>query len=462
MLRSAVAGSTALLVFSCGLASAFAPKGARLLDAGWVHSSGASSLVVHSDEPLRHRVASVPGLLILDVWPLVGAPTHWEPVRVGPVLAWSQQTLYPGVVRFTVWVRGPVRYKVFRRAEPHKLRLDVLPAWRARVRLPPSVAYRKLRWATGAGSARVHVVTVDLKDPRLSVRVALGAGTVKDREPAAEATTRLGGVAAINGGFFAPRNGQPLGVLVVDGRLVSAPIPRRSAFAILKDGRPYIGPVRWRGWIETPTARLPVSAVNRPPRVGGAAVYTPEYGPLTPPHPLAVVVRRGRVVSTASGRVPIPPDGFVVASPASSRHRVRETMRPDTPAEFRAALDPPGVAHALGGGPRLVREGRVYVPYRWEGFRPSLYGRRAARSAVALTAHPKLLLVAVEASRGDSTGMTLPELARTLVELGAQDAVNLDGGGSSTLVVGGEVVNRPQGSQRAVPSLLLVRYDPQD
>jgi uncharacterized protein YigE (DUF2233 family) len=461
MLRSAVAGSTALLILSCGLVSAFPPKGARLLDAGWVHAPGASRLVVHSDQPLSYRVASAPGLLVLDVWPLAGVQTRWDPVRIGPVLAWSQQTLYPGIVRFTVWVRGSVRYKVFRRAGPHKLSLFVLPAWRARVRLPPSVGYRTLRRATGAGEARVHVVTVDLNDPRLSVRVALGAGTVKDREPAAEATTRLGGVAAINGGFFAPRNGQPLGILVVDGRLVSAPIPRRSAFAVLRDGRPYIGPFRWRGWVETPRTRLPVSAVNRPPRVGGAAVYTPEYGPVTPPHPLAVVVRGGRVAATASGRVHVPPDGFVVAGLASSRHEVREALRLQAPASFRAELDPPGVVHALGGGPRLVQDGRVHVPYRWEGFRPSLYHRRAARSAVGLTHHGKLLLVVVEASRDDSAGMTLPELARTLVDLGAQEAVNLDGGGSSTLVVGGEVVNR-QGSQRAVPSLLVVRYDPQD
>ena len=72
-----------------------------------------------------------------------------------------------------------------------------------------------------------------------------------------------------------------------------------------------------------------------------------------------------------------------------------------------------------------------------------------------------LLLVAVDGRQASSVGMSLAELARTMIGLGAWDALNLDGGGSTTLVVGDSVVNTPSDptGERAVGDVLLVRRD---
>jgi exopolysaccharide biosynthesis protein len=111
----------------------------------------------------------------------------------------------------------------------------------------------------------------------------------------------------------------------------------------------------------------------------------------------------------------------------------------------------------MGGGPRLLADGR-YVG--GEGFTNGFLNRRHPRTAIARLADGRLLLVVVDGRQPyHSLGMTLPELAVTLNALGATDAINLDGGGSSTLVVRGTVVNLPsdEGGERAVSDALLLR-----
>ena len=103
-----------------------------------------------------------------------------------------------------------------------------------------------------------------------------------------------------------------------------------------------------------------------------------------------------------------------------------------------------------GGGPRILRAGRVAVAARAEGFAPvpsffrSFVAGRQPRTLAGVRADGTLLLVTVDGrAPGWSAGMTLPEAARLMRSLGARDALNLDGGGSSTMTVRGEVVNRP-------------------
>ncbi len=117
-----------------------------------------------------------------------------------------------------------------------------------------------------------------------------------------------------------------------------------------------------------------------------------------------------------------------------------------------------GVAHAIGGGPRLVRDGRLSVTAGEESFRADVASGRAPRTAAGVTSDGKLLLVAVTGRQAHySIGVTLEELANLMIELGARDALNLDGGGSSTMVVRDYVMNTPSdGRERNVADAILV------
>lgn len=106
----------------------------------------------------------------------------------------------------------------------------------------------------------------------------------------------------------------------------------------------------------------------------------------------------------------------------------------------------PEMRHALGGVPQLVKAGQAGVSWREEAARQDFAQGAHPRSAVAVTPHGALLL-AVDGRTEAGGGMTLDELARFLVVQGAVDALNLDGGGSTTLWVrgepGGGVINHP-------------------
>ena len=121
----------------------------------------------------------------------------------------------------------------------------------------------------------------------------------------------------------------------------------------------------------------------------------------------------------------------------------------------------------MGGGPRLVSGGRVRVRGAAEGFappsEPSFYGSfvaaRNPRTLAGVRADGTLLLVTVDGRQpGWSAGVTLPEAARVMRALGARDALNLDGGGSTSMTVRGRAVNRPSdpGGERAVSDALVV------
>jgi len=119
----------------------------------------------------------------------------------------------------------------------------------------------------------------------------------------------------------------------------------------------------------------------------------------------------------------------------------------------------------VGGGPVLVKNGEINYTYTEEGFfgNSGLVGdQRRARTAVGFTDDNKVIMLVVDFGRIVDgviyTGMTLPEVADLMLSLGAVEAMNLDGGGSSTMSVDGRLINRPNGTttQRSVPSILSI------
>jgi len=119
----------------------------------------------------------------------------------------------------------------------------------------------------------------------------------------------------------------------------------------------------------------------------------------------------------------------------------------------------PGILDTSGGSPTLVRNGRVLAG-NVDGTTP--FHRRNPRTGVGATADGRLLLVTVDGRQpGYSVGMSLRELAELFVGLGAQAAINLDGGGSTTMVLDGVVVNRVSDPQeRRVSTAVLVLAEP--
>ena len=118
------------------------------------------------------------------------------------------------------------------------------------------------------------------------------------------------------------------------------------------------------------------------------------------------------------------------------------------------------VATAVGGGPVLVQHGKVKVTNNEER---KFYGKaiydRHPRTAIGYTKDNKIIVFVCEGRSERAAGLSLPQMANILKELGCLEALNLDGGGSTCMLINGKEVNYPssKGVQRAVPSVFMIQ-----
>ena len=158
---------------------------------------------------------------------------------------------------------------------------------------------------------------------------------------------------------------------------------------------------------------------------------------------------------------PIPTDGYVVSVHGSSMDAFSSAgTRLGDPTALIEILGEPWdhAVQILGAGPRLVADGSVYVTAGEEEFPGDIRYGRAPRSAVGVTKTGRIIFAVVDGRQAHSHGLTLTEFAQLLVQFGVQNAINLDGGGSSALYAGGAVLNSPSdGTERAVGSALILQ-----
>lgn len=116
---------------------------------------------------------------------------------------------------------------------------------------------------------------------------------------------------------------------------------------------------------------------------------------------------------------------------------------------------------ALGAGPMLVQNGKMKIASDEELFFGTSIPKTHPRSAVGITKDGKTIYLVVDGRQILSRGVNLEELANILLDIGAYEAMNLDGGGSSTLVVNGKLINRPAGGTylREVMSAIAIFAD---
>jgi hypothetical protein len=333
------------------------------------------------------------------------------------------------------------------------------------------------------GPWAIHVLTADLSNQYLEIGSLLGHGAALGRGGVSEMLANGDGaerkaIAGVNADFFAltGRNYAtiPLGFCVQDGELITLPNPSRSVFYVTQDGRAGIDVLRSLAWVLGPNnLRYPISAVNRCPEAAQLVLFTPRFGKETRAEPTTAqivlgdvsgpVKPSGEVTATVSSRattdsVPIPPNGLVLAANGVASYALRNVKAGDR-VTLRFVLSPEvgELRLAVGGGPRLVRDGSVVTEHRLERFADTFATARHPRTGVGLRGTEVVFVTVDGRQPGYSAGMTLPEFARFFVDLGCSDAMNLDGGGSTTMVVRGRIVNSPSdGVERKVADALAL------
>jgi hypothetical protein len=333
------------------------------------------------------------------------------------------------------------------------------------------------RPAPGEGSWNINALRLDLSRVRLDVIRARDAAVGVETVSAIAA--RLGAIAAINGGYFRTSGeflGDSTGTLQIDRTLWSEPDRGRASVGIVRErngGRLIFGHVVWRATIRIGRETRPIDGLNRARGQHELIVFTPHFGPaaLTDATGLEAVVRSGRIVEVRdnAGGSSIPSSGLVVSARGDAGEWLRRLARKGarvavtttlTPADPSSGNPWSSAEDIVGAGPRLVTDGRIDITDEREqvvaGFRSETHPRTAIAS---LADGRALLLVADGRHPPERVGLSLDDLARLLIELGARNAINLDGGGSTTMVLGGSIVNVPSDAsgERPVSDAIVVR-----
>lgn len=343
-----------------------------------------------------------------------------------------------------VELTGPaLSYEFFALADPTRVVIDVIPQRELNLpevdrTLAPGVRYHRFNYMTSSGGSVVHVVSV-----------APGAGEFRvvgeSRVPRTVRQLASGAAVALNAGYFDTANFGAIGYLLVDDGLLSLPSRNRASIAF-GSGRTLIDRLSASVRLHTRFGLIDVGAITDGVGVvttAGALAGRPDMGVL--------VVADGVVVENKIGprQVPARGDAYAVVYPPSNRQLALldtgDVVLLDTsiqPTAFDEAR------YAVEAGPLLLKGGRRDYEPSLEGFATGqrILDALTQQAAVGVAADGTTLLVVGETMRAE-------ELIPLFLSLGAIDAMRLDSGSSTTLVLDGDVVNRS--SERRVVSAIV-------
>ena len=308
--------------------------------------------------------------------------------------------------------------------------------------LMPGVTYTKRVQFTPHGPVVLNVITAPKPGGVYSLQPVLSNESILGREKVTDMQKRMSAsatVAGVNGDLFNWNDGHPSGVLIRNGVLEHPPLADRSSIGIGDDGSLHVDRVSLLGYWRGIGQRLRVG-LNDPPTENGYSLFTSAYGATTPAaqaaaevilHPFPTVAANtdlvgvvASVISPSSGRTPIPVDGAVLQARGSGASRLTTDASLGTTVTVRYTLNPTwdGMLGALGGGPMIVKDGKVIFRAN-ELFTTAQLAPHNPRTAVGQRADGKILLVAVDGRQaGYSAGITNFELALAMEQLGAVTA----------------------------------------
>ncbi len=334
---------------------------------------------------------------------------------------------------------------------PHRLVIDIRP---------DAMVEKNILWADGLRWRQQYVslnedrfaVTWLEFNPAKNLKMLpfwSEATTLVGTAPLIKTAERYNAVAAINSGFFNRKNQLPLGAIRFNGNWISSPILNRGAIAWNDRGKIKIGRLSIQESITTNTGQtLPIKTFNSGYVQTGIARYSPVWGatysPLTDNETIVTVQNNAVIAQLPGGAAgkatfPIPTNGYLLVArgnnlsiPVGTIFRLQSAT---IPADFAT------YPQILAAGPVLMQNRQIVLDAKAEGFSDAFIREKAIRSAICTTEAGNILIAAVH-NRVSGAGSTLAEAARVMQQLGCNDALNFDGGSSTSLYLGGQLINR--------------------
>lgn len=365
------------------------------------------------------------------------------------------------------------RSSVYTVANPNRLIIDLRP---------DALVEKEIFWAPGIRWRQQYVNLANAKFPVVWLEVDPRSAGISLRPIWSNPNSQVGtapilqtaqlwqAAGAINAGFFNRTNQLPLGAIRRDGRWYSGPILNRGAIAWSDRGNFKFGRLSFQENIVTSSGkRLPIFFLNSGYVQPGIARYTPEWGSTYSPlsdNEIIIIVKNGQITSQTPGGIAgktvvmIPRDGYLLTLRKNPTEA--NLLNIGTAVSIEQGTIPADFANypqILGAGPLLLQNKQIVLDANAEQFSKAFIQQFASRSCVG-TKNGTLIIAAIHERIGGK-GPNLTETAQLMQLLGAVDALNFDGGSSTSLDLGGQLLDRsPYTAARVHNGLGLFRVAP--
>ena len=296
---------------------------------------------------------------------------------------------------------------------------------------------------------RINAIRIDPLNASLQLRPLARPGAMEGLSSLVQLANQQQAWVAINGGYFNRVKRLPLGALKQDGRWLSGPILNRGVAAWDERTMPRFGRLQLSEWVVGPGAlRLPVAVVNSGYVQRGISRYTADWGPnyrALSGSETGLLIQGGLVrqqlgPSELDAGVPLRGDDLLLVGRGGSElpwglgDRLQIESRPSSNLGL--------ATHVIGGGPLLLQAGRIVLNGAAENFSSAFLNQGAPRTVLARDDR-QIWLITLEGIQ--DSGPSLGETAALLQQLGLQDALKLDGGSTTGLVLGGSLQVKGRG-----------------
>lgn len=353
------------------------------------------------------------------------------------------------------------QYNTFTLANPHRFVIDLYKIEKIdkTTNLQKDVKYRFLQDELDGKQFQAYIVNV-APSADFELRPFSAAGSYNGRGSLAKRAAGLGTLVAINSSYF-DSDGWVVGITKDKGKMLSMEEGVHSAFLVHAGKPAIVKDAYYNAYLELKNGeKLFIKGMNRSRIAEDCVLYNDAYAPSTKTNQWGreIKIKNGKVISVSSlGNMTIEPGTQVISGHGVNAKKLQSVNIGDD-VKLAESFNNTILTQAetiVGAGPMLIEKGKINVRSAEERIAKDIAQGRSPRTAIGITADGSVLLVVVDGRSFSSCGMTLNELASFLSNLGAVEALNFDGGGSSEMVIKGKIVNKPSDGKERLISMGL-------
>ena len=416
--------------------------------------------VLDSEKPVEYKVEQVGKKLVLQ---MPKSSTKQINMAIKDNIVRSAQLVPTGrnSSQLTINMLKNCQYKVLQYSNPNRLVIDVyrIELLKQEKALAKGVTYTYIQDEMNGMQIQACLLSV-APDAKFELRPFSAAGAYNGRGYLSREAKNRRLKAAVNASYF-DRDGWVIGVTKDKGNFMSMDSTPRSAYVDTGKQRFIVQDVAYKGVLRFKGGELAIKGMNRARISEDVVLFNEYYGKSTKTNQWGreIKIRDGKVIAVSNkGNMTIEPGTFVVSAHGLANKYLLKGIAVGDKVELVQELNVPLANSApivVGGGPLILENGKVNVRSREEHIAKDIAIGHAPRTAIGLKKDGTVLVLVVDGRSTNSKGLTLQELATYFLRLGARDAVNLDGGGSSVMVINGEIMNKPSDGWERPVSMAL-------